>query len=59
MNITVTEFQVVERYDSTKQKVWRVELQYRQVIETDSGSTIYSSNWVTVPRTRVFEPELL
>ena len=59
MNITVTEFQVVERYDSTKQKVWRVELQYRQVIKTDSGSTIYSSNWVTVPRTRVFEPELL
>ncbi len=59
MNITVTEFQVVERYDSTKQKVWRVELQYRQVIKTDSGSTIYSSNWVTVPRTRVFEPELI
>ena len=29
MNITVTEFQVVENYDAVQNKVWKVELQYR------------------------------
>ena len=39
MNLTVTEFQVVENYDALQNKIWKVELQYRQVIRTDHGGT--------------------
>lgn len=58
MNNTVTEFQVLERYDPVQQKVWRVELQYRQVIKNASGSVVYADFWQMVPRTRVFEQEI-
>ena len=58
MNNTVTEFQVLERYDPTQQKVWRVELQYRQVIKGPSGSVVYAGFWEIVPRVRVHESEI-
>jgi len=58
MNNTVTEFQVLERYDVIQQKVWRVELQYRQVIKNAGGSTIYAGFWETVPRVRIHEAEI-
>ena len=57
MNNTVTEFQVLERYDALKDKVWRVELQYRQVIYMQ-GSTYATGPWTTVPRIRVHEQEI-
>ena len=43
MNLTVTEFQVVENYDALQNKIWKVELQYRQVIRTDHGGTVILS----------------
>ncbi len=58
MNNTVTEFQVLERYDPVQQKVWRVELQYRQVIKNAGGSTIYAGFWEIVPRVRIHEAEI-
>lgn len=58
MNNTVTEFQVLERYDVIQRKVWRVELQYRQVIKNSGGSVVYAGFWETVPRTRVHEQEI-
>ena len=57
MNNTVTEFQVVEWYDSDQKKVWKVELQYRQVIY--HNSSVYSTGpWVTVPRNRMYGQEI-
>ena len=58
MNNTVTEFQVLERYDALKDKVWRVELQYRQVIKGPGGSVVYADFWQMVPRVRVHEAEI-
>ena len=58
MNLTVTEFQVVENYDALQNKIWKVELQYRQVIRTDHGGTVYTGNWETVPRVRIYNPEM-
>ena len=58
MNNTVTEFQVLERYDPGQQKVWRVELQYRQVIKNASGSVVYAGFWEIVPRVRIHETEM-
>lgn len=58
MNNTVTEFQVLERYDALQQKVWRVELQYRQVIKNASGSVVYAGFWEIVPRVRIHEMEI-
>ena len=58
MNNTVTEFQVLERYDVIQQKIWRVELQYRQVVRTDHGGTVFTGNWETVPRVRIHEQEI-
>ena len=58
MNLTVTEFQLVENYAALQNKIWKVELQYRQVIRTDHGGTIYTGNWETVPRMRVYTPEI-
>ena len=58
MNNTVTEFQVLERYDPEQQKVWRVELQYRQVIKGPGGSVVYAGFWEIVPRVRIHEMEI-
>jgi hypothetical protein len=58
MNNTVTEFQVVETFDVLQNKIWKVELQYRQVIRTDHGGTVYAGNWETVPRVRLNCPEM-
>ena len=58
MNLTVTEFQVVENYDALQNKIWKVELQYRQVVKNSSGNTIYVANWETVPRIRIYNSEI-
>lgn len=58
MNLTVTEFQVVETYDPLQKRVWKVELNYRQVVRTDHGGTVYTGNWETVPRMRVYAEEI-
>lgn len=57
MNDVHTEFQVVEYYDSTLAKVWRVELQHRRVVKDSYGAIYYSGNWETVPRVRLFYAE--
>ena len=52
MNNTVTEFQIMEYYDPEKDKIWKVELQYRQVIKTSAGNISYADSWERVPRQR-------
>jgi hypothetical protein len=58
MNNLVTEFQVVEYFDSDKKKIWKVELQYRQVV-MDRGNYMYTTSWQRVERVRVEAPELI
>ena len=52
MNNTVTEFQILESFDPDKNKIWRVELEYRQVV-IENGVYMYTSPWKKVHRTRV------
>ena len=52
MNNTVTEFQILECFDPEKNKIWKVELEYRQVV-MESGMYLYTSPWKKVQRTRV------
>jgi hypothetical protein len=52
MNNTVTEFQILECFDPEKNKIWKVELEYRQVV-LESGIYLYTSPWKKVHRTRV------
>jgi hypothetical protein len=52
MNSVVTEFQVLECFDPDKNKIWKVELEYRQVV-IDNGMYMYTSPWKKVHRTRV------
>ena len=52
MNNTVTEFQVAEFYDPEQKKIWKVELQYRQVVRTTGGVVSYTGTWERVPRFR-------
>lgn len=58
MNITVTEFQVLESFDPTQNKIWKVELQYRQVLKTSMGSTVYTGPWESVTRVRTNVTEM-
>ena len=51
MNNTTTEFQVAEYYDPEQKKIWKVELQYRQVIYMN-GSAYSTGPWERVPRFR-------
>lgn len=52
MNNTVTEFQVLECFDPDKNKIWKVELEYRQVV-IENGVYMYTSPWRKVHRARV------
>ena len=58
MNNTVTEFQIEEYYDPVQNKIWKVQLQYRQVLKTSSGSVIYTGSWEVVPRIRITTPQM-
>ena len=57
MNNTTTEFQVAEFYDPEQRKIWKVELQYRQVIRTSAGNVSYTGTWERVPRERFITAE--
>lgn len=46
------EFQVTEYYDREKNKVWKVELQHRQIVK-DEYSIIKDTGFCTVPRIRI------
>jgi hypothetical protein len=52
MNQLHTEFKVVEYYDQTKNKIWKVELQYKQDIKDQYGNMVNAGYWTTVPRER-------
>ena len=58
MNNTVTEFQVLESFDTEQNKVWKVELQYRQVLKSSQGNVIYAGSWESATRARTFAPEI-
>ncbi len=52
MNQLHTQFKVVEYYDETKNKIWKVELQYKQDIKDQYGNIVNAGFWTTVPRER-------
>jgi hypothetical protein len=52
MNQIHTEFKVVEFYDQAKNKIWKVELQYKQDIKDSYGNIVNAGFWTTVPRER-------
>lgn len=52
MNQLHTQFKVVEYYDSSKNKIWKVELQYKQDIKDQYGNIVNAGFWTTVPRER-------
>lgn len=53
MNQLHTQFKVVEFFDPQKNKIWRVELQYKQDVRDSFGNTITYGNWTPVPRERL------
>ncbi len=53
-----TEFQVIEHYDAEKNKIWKVELNYRKVVKSIHGHYEYTGPWIVVPRVRAFSPEV-
>ncbi len=59
MNLTTVEFQVGEFYDPAQKKIWKVELQYRQVVRDPINfSYLYMGEWKTVPRMQIITPEI-
>ncbi len=53
MNQLHTQFKVVEFYDQTKNKIWKVELQYKQDIKNSYGNIVTSGYWTSIPRERM------
>lgn len=53
MNQLLTQFKVVEFYDREKNKIWKVELQYKQDVKDQYGSIVTSGYWNIVPRERI------
>ena len=59
MNLTTVEFQVSEYFDPTKNKIWKVELQYREIVrDSQTMGYLYSGHWKTVPRMQIVTPEV-
>ncbi len=59
MNLTTVEFQVSEYYDPTKNKIWKVQLEYREVVRDPTNfSYLYMGQWKTVPRMQIVTPEI-
>ena len=52
MNQLHTQFKVVEFYDDEKNKIWKVELQYKQDIKDQIGNIVSTGYWTAVPRER-------
>jgi hypothetical protein len=59
MNQLHTQFKVVEFYDQEKNKIWKVELQYKQDIKDHYGNIINTGYWTSVPRERYTAAEAL
>ena len=53
MNQLHTQFKVVEFYDQEKNKIWKVELQYKQDVKDAYGSVVSQGYWTAVPRERM------
>ena len=53
MNQLHTQFKVVEFHDLEKNKIWKVELQYKQEIKDQFGNIVTSGLWTPVPRERI------
>jgi len=59
MNQLHTQFKVVEFYDQDKNKIWKVELQYKQDIKDQYGHIVQTGYWTCVPRERYTMSELI
>jgi len=46
-------YKSVEFFDPQKNKIWRVELQYKQDVKDPFGNIVTYGNWTTVPRERL------
>lgn len=53
MNQLHTQFKVVEFYDHEKNKIWKVELQYKQDTKDQFGNIVAHGFWTAVPRERL------
>ena len=59
MNEIHTQFKVVEFYDQEKNKIWRVELQYKQDVKDQYGGIVLYGNWIPVTRERMNISEVI
>lgn len=53
MNELHTQFKVVEFYDQEKNKIWKVELQYKQDLKDQYGNIVQTGYWTAIPRERM------